>query len=162
MAPKYEYISHAQMNGHYAELVRQMTVKEFKPDVVVAIMRGGADMGVKLSNYFECPLETLKWQTRDGYAEQELTHLQYLLAEYKNRNILFAEDICDSGRTLGEIQQAIQEYGMGEAVNIRFAVAIENVEAGMDCDFSSRLINRSSCTQWFVFPWEEWYKGDVV
>lgn len=158
MTPKYEYITHAQMNGYYADVVRQMTVAEFKPDVVIAIMRGGADMGVKLSNYFDCPMETLSWQTRSGN-ERELAQLIAIISKYRhNKNILFAEDICDSGKTIAEIRKEVNQRVTVDT-DVKFAVAIENVEAGMDCDFASRLINRSSCTQWFVFPWEEWYKS---
>lgn len=158
MTPKYEYISHAQMNGHYAEVVRQMTVQDFKPDVVIAIMRGGADMGVKLSNYYDCPMESLKWQTRSG-SERELAQLISIISKYKHsKNILFAEDICDSGETIAEIRQEVTTRVTVDT-NVKFAVAIENTEAAMDCDFASRLIARSSSPQWFVFPWESWYKS---
>ena len=38
------------------------------------------------------------------------------------------------------------------------AVAIENVECGFVCDYSARQIGRSDDTQWFVFPWEDWWR----
>ena len=158
MTQKYEHLSHAQMNGHYAEVVRQMAVQEFKPDVVIAIMRGGADMGVKLSNYFDCPMEALHWQTRSGN-ERDLAQLISMITKYKHcGNILFAEDICDSGETINEIRHEVTRR-VSVDTNVKFAVAIENTEAAMDCDFASRLIARSSTPQWFVFPWESWYKS---
>ena len=53
--PKYEYITHQQMNDYYSEVIRQVAKDGARPEVIIAPMRGGADFGIKLSNYFDVP-----------------------------------------------------------------------------------------------------------
>lgn len=150
---KYEYLSHCDMDGYYAEVIRKMAVDGFRPHVVFAPMRGGADFGIKVSNYFDIPFEAIQWQTRDGSA-QDIARLKDLYTTYDGKNILVVDDICDSGETLKGIENA-SNYNR---TNIRFAVAIENIECGFVCDYSAREIYRTEHTQWFVFPWESWWK----
>lgn len=151
--PKYEYLTHEDMNNYYAEVIRNISVDNFKPEVVFAPMRGGADLGIKLSNYYDIPFEALQWQTRDG-VERDVERLTELYALYEGKNILIVDDICDSGETLKGIER-VSRYNR---TNIRFAVAIENVECDFVCDYSARQIGRSDDTQWFVFPWEDWWR----
>ena len=152
--PKYEYLTHGDMDGYYAEAIRKMALDNFKPNVVFAPMRGGADFGIKLSNYFDIPFEAIQWQTRDGN-ERNVTQLRYLFSKYDQQNILIVDDICDSGATLKEIEAVAS---LMDQTNLTFAVAIENVECPFTCDYSAREISRTEDTQWFVFPWENWWK----
>lgn len=151
--PKFEYLTHEDMNNYYAEVVRLMTVDKFKPDVVFAPMRGGADFGIKLSTYYDIPFEALQWQTRDG-STRDIDRLNELYTTYDGKNILIVDDICDSGETLKGIER-VSNYNR---MNIRFAVAIENIESGFPCDYTAREISRSDDTQWFIFPWEDWWQ----
>lgn len=151
--PKFEYLTHEDMNNYYAEVIRIMTNDKFRPDVIFAPMRGGADFGIKLSTYYDIPFEALQWQTRDGSA-RDVAKLKELYTTYDGKNILIVDDICDSGETLKGIERA-SNYNR---TNIRFAVAIENIESGFACDYTAREISRSDDTQWFIFPWEDWWK----
>ena len=54
------------MDGYYKEIIQQMAKSNYKPDVVIGLLRGGGDFAVKLSHYFDIPCEVLTWQTRDG------------------------------------------------------------------------------------------------
>lgn len=150
--PKYEKLSHTDMNNYYAEVVRAMAIDKFTPDVIIAPMRGGADFGIKLSNYYNVPFVPLIWQTRDG-TEQDKTTLTKIFEEFDNKQILIVDDICDSGETL----KGIESVTLYNRTNIRFAVAIENIESGFACDYAAREISRSEDTQWFIFPWEKWW-----
>lgn len=152
MMPKHEYLSHKDMNNYYAEVVRLMAIDGFKPDVVIAPMRGGADFGIKISNYYDIPFVPLQWQTRDGDIK-ELAALVKALEKYKDHQVLIVDDICDSGETLKGIESA---SGFTRS-NLRFAVAIENIESGFVCDYTAREISRTEDTQWFIFPWEDWW-----
>ncbi len=149
---KYEYLSNEDMNNYYAEVIRNMALDNFKPDVVFAPMRGGADFGIKLSNYYNVPFEAISWQTRDGDLKDP-AKLVDLFTKYDDKQILIVDDICDSGETL----KGIESYTLNRT-NVRFAAAIENLECGFVCDYSARQIGRSDDTQWFVFPWEDWWR----
>lgn len=149
----YEHLTHNHMDNYYADVVREMTKDSYKPDVIFAPMRGGADFGIKLSNYYDIPFVPLMWQTRDG-SVKELSTLAGLLKQYSGKEILIVDDICDTGETFKGIE-AVTEY---DRTNVRFAAAIENIESSFACDYAAREISRSSDTQWFVFPWENWWK----
>ena len=149
----HEYLTHNDMNDYYAEVIRLLTVDGFKPDVVIAPMRGGADFGIKVSSYFGIPFIPLQWQTRDGTI-QDKALLEQTIKKYEDAGILIVDDICDTGATFSEIESAT----LFERSNIRFAAAIENIECSFACDYAAREINRSKDTQWFIFPWEEWWR----
>lgn len=150
---QYEYLSHEDMNGYYADVIRKLAKDNLKPHVVFAPMRGGADFGIKVSNYYDIPFEVIQWQTRSGN-ERNVTQLRYLFSKYDQQNILIVDDICDSGATLKEIAEVAS---MMDQTNLIFAVAIENLESPFSCDYSSREISRTQDTQWFIFPWEKWW-----
>ncbi len=150
---KHEYLTHQDMNGYYADVIRKITNDNIRPDVVFAPMRGGADFGIKVSNYYEIPFESIQWQTRSGN-ERNVEQLQYLFKKYDQQCILIVDDICDSGATLKEIEEVAASC---DQTDVLFAVAIENLESPFSCNYSSREISRTEDTQWFVFPWEEWW-----
>jgi hypoxanthine phosphoribosyltransferase len=149
-----EHITHSEMNCYYREAVRQMAMAGYTPNVVFAPMRGGADFGIKISNYFDIPFEPFLWQTRDGDAT-DWQQLGKLFEKYQRSNILIVDDICDSGTTLKLILRAAEQHH----VMPHIAVAIDNIESGVFVHYSGREISRSEHTQWFVFPWENWWRG---
>lgn len=153
---KYEYLSHSDMNSLYTETVRQMAISNYTPDVIIAPMRGGVDMGVKLSNYFEVPVKALHWQTRDG-EETNVNQLLEIVEQNVGKNILIVDDICDTGKTLTDIYAHLVEDD-GKNYNISFATAIANLECDFEPTWSGREISRSEDSQWFVFPWENWWR----
>lgn len=153
---KYEYLSHNDMNRYYKEVLRQMAISQYCPDVIVAPMRGGVDMGVKLSHYFDnVPVKALHWQTRDG-EEKNVHQLMEIVEQNIGKSILIVDDICDSGKTLKEIYEYLVDED-GKNYNISFAVAINNMECDFQPTWYGREISRSDDPQWFVFPWEKWW-----
>ena len=157
--PQYEYLSHDVMDNYYADILQKMALDRYRPDVVIALSRGGLDMGVKFSNYFgDIPLEPLVWQTRDG-AESDKERLTDLLSKYQHKDILIVDDILDTGTTLKQIADAISDsksFGV-----IDYAVAIENQDVDFEISYSSRTISRLEQEQWFVFPWENWWISNL-
>jgi hypoxanthine phosphoribosyltransferase len=141
------------MDSYYADVIRKITNDNRRPDVVFAPMRGGADFGIKVSNYYDIPFESIQWQTRNG-VERNVEQLQHLFKKYDQQCILIVDDICDSGATLKEIAAVSV---LSEQSDVLFAAAIENLESTFSCDYSAREISRTEDTQWFIFPWEAWW-----
>jgi hypoxanthine phosphoribosyltransferase len=154
-----EFLTNAQMNGYYADLVREMANVKYRPSVIVAPLRGGADIGLKLSHYFSCPLETIVWQTRDG-EERDTTSLRNILSLYSKGNILIVDDICDTGKTLSEIESVIDQWCAEYTFwgEIDTAVALFKESSEFVPNWYSRSIYEDEENTWFVFPWEEWWK----
>jgi len=158
----YEYINNDLMDTYYKSIIQQMAKDGYKPDVVVGLVRGGADMAAKFSHYFGVPCEMIKWQMRDGthgnpVPEVESGKLMTILtrAEWKHGNVLFVDDICDSGKSLEMIDQQIAASKF--LGNVTYAVCIENIDNDMEIDYSARQISRNVDEQWFVFPCESWW-----
>lgn len=154
--PNKKYLTHQDMNQMYIRVLQQMAQSKYHPDVIVAPMRGGADMGVKFSNWFNVPVIAIQWQTRDG-DEQHRDYLHQALSAWHDHpectgyKVLVVDDILDTGETLSGLTDAIAEVCKG----IQVAVAIENLEADFSAHWSGWEINRSENSDWFVFPWEE-------
>lgn len=151
------------MDGYYKDLIQQMAKANYKPEVVIGLARGGADMAVKFSHYYDIPCEIIKWQTRDGnhgnpVPKAEVGKMQTLMSAYRNVNVLILDDIYDTGKTLSDIDMTIDACNSSSMNTITYAVCIENLEADeVEIDFSARQISRSDDEQWFVFPCENWW-----
>lgn len=150
---KLEYLSYDQMNGYYLETLRGMSNAQYIPDVIIGVSRGGLDMAVKLSQWFEVPMVSLVWQTRDGGNREEIK-LEEILLMWKNKNILIVDDFLDSGKTIDEITN--MAHGLNILVDV--AVAVANTDADVEATWRGRDLSRANEPQWLVFPWEEWWR----
>lgn len=160
MTTSYEHITPEQMNGYYLEVCRGMAQSMYDPHVIVALSRGGLDMGMKLSHWFgNSELLPVQWQTRDGVA-QEKHLLEQCLSKYSGMlaSVLIVDDICDSGQTLISIDEAIADMNLD--IDVSYAVAIHNADCEFEPTWWGRTIYRNVDTQWFVFPWEEWWRAN--
>ena len=112
---------------------------------IVGLTRGGLPLAVKISNVLGIPMETLSWQTRDGNT-QEVTKLLKLNRAYNINEVLFVDEICDSGRTINEI-------------NLYFPLAMFTVL--IDKVPEQGLVDYTPEVKWvhedkrIVFPWEK-------
>ena len=109
---------------------------------IVGISRGGLIPGVIISHALDIPFEPLQWQTRDGDLKDTLSIA--LKSTEDPNDILFVDDICDSGLTIKQIRKVFPES--------QWAV-LYSKKGDMGIDFEGeRLYNN---TQWIVFPWEK-------
>jgi len=156
--PKYEYLSHADMHNYYLEVCRAMTHAQYKPDVIIAPMRGGVDFGVKLSHWFDdVPVVALHWQTRDG-AGTDAMKLKEVLRKYIGGTVLVVDDICDTGLTLHQINDVVNRFTESEdVVIVDYAAALYKESCGFEPTWSGRTIMPDEEDRWWVFPWEAWW-----
>ena len=115
-------------------------------DLIVGISRGGLIPGVMLSHRLEVPFQPLQWQTRDDTQERDFLSL-VALDKMKNigpENILFVDDICDSGKTVNEIRSQVP--------GARWAVLYSKLD-NMGIDFIGKRVY--NVNKWIVFPWEK-------
>ncbi|MDQ0250640.1 hypoxanthine phosphoribosyltransferase [Sphingomonas kyeonggiensis] len=122
------------------------------PTLLVGIGRGGLTPAVFLSHRMGLPLVSIDHSTRIAQFGEELVAVLARRTRDGDR-LLFVEDINDSGRTIGEIRNALAGEG-AIASRIRFAVLLDNVRSSQRVDYRSRQIDRSVDKDWFVFPWE--------
>ena len=75
---------------------------KYKTKLIVGITRGGLVPAVMLSHKMNIPMKTVQIQLRDSTETLELESLRV----YNNRDVLFIDDINDTGETI----KLIQEY----------------------------------------------------
>ncbi len=126
-------INQNELQKLVANICRQISLDNWKPDYVVGITRGGLVPAVMLSHYFNVPMHTLQVSLRDGgecesncwmaedalgYPKQEiivhdeadvgsiLDAASNLLEQGENyKNILLVDDINDTGATFNWIMK---------------------------------------------------------
>jgi hypoxanthine phosphoribosyltransferase len=175
------YVSWHDVQRQVQELVRQMWLDKWTPDYVVGITRGGLTPANLISQYLDCPMETLKVRLQDGEAEDcesnlwmaedafgyETTNLRGSNPALR-KNILIVDDINDSGATLNWIKRDWETSCLPKnsawadvwGNNVRIATLYDNEssECVMDVNYAAETINKHNDPQWIVFPWEEWWR----
>lgn len=105
------------------EIVRDLTERirrDFAPDVVVGIAKGGVIPGVIISSALSLDFFPIRLSTRKD--EQVVRNVPELLvhptSHLSGRKVLLVDDICITGRTLKLAVEAVQEAG---ALDVRTA-----------------------------------------
>ena len=164
-------LSWSDVHQHVTEILRQMQIDNWRPDYVVGITRGGLVPATMISQYLDCPMNTLKVSLRDSNPESESNlWMSEDAYGYDNpqKNLLIVDDINDSGATLNWIRQDWQAGCLPndptwETVwgnNVRVAVLLDNEtsNSNVPVSYSGQHINKSVDPSWVVFPWEAWWK----
>jgi hypothetical protein len=134
------YVGWKEMYNICLLMALQIGERNYKK--IVGVSRGGLVPGVILSHALDIPFEPLQWQTRDGNKKDTLSVA--LKSTEDPNDILFVDDICDSGLTIGSIRNIFPES--------QWAV-LYSKKGNMGIDFEGeRLYNNK---QWIVFPWEK-------
>ena len=150
---KVTYYSWEESIQDLHELVRQMTVDRFSPQVIVGISRGGLPPAVMLSAYFDIPLKPLKSSLRHFPQWEEY------MPRSTDREILIVDDICDSGATFTRIREDIlRNTKVKEGPVVRFASLYSNADQAFTPDYYVRELNQNQQQVWIEFPWKVWWK----
>jgi hypoxanthine phosphoribosyltransferase len=162
------YVSWNDVQRQVQELVRQMWLDRWTPDYVVGITRGGLVPANLISQYLDCPMETLQVRLRDGNENECESNLWMAEDAFNGKNILIVDDINDSGATLNWIRrdwegncfEHDERWDSLWGSNVRIATLYDNEssECITDVDYSAEVINKFNDPQWIVFPWEEWWR----
>ena len=135
------------------ELVRQMSIDRFRPQVIVGISRGGLPPAVMLSAYYDIPLKPLKASLRHFPQWEE--YMPYPT----DQDILIVDDICDSGATFTKIRDDILNHTkVDDDPNVRFASLYSNADQEFRPDYYVRELNQNQQQVWIEFPWKVWWK----
>lgn len=162
---KYVTYTDAQINNMLQEILRQMWVDSFKPEIIVGLVRGGVVPAVKLSHYLDCKMHTLSVSLRDHVDTVSDTVLSEMA--FEGKNILVIDDIMDSGDTLKWVKQDWQTSHMPNHdkwnkdiwhKTVKFAALVSNESSSIVVDYSGIHMNRvDQPDSWYVFPWEKWW-----
>lgn len=136
---------------HLVQNIR-FKLKDFKPDLIAGIARGGAIPAVMLSHELGIPCEIFTWQTRDGGEKCHRYDIIDGVIQEDNLNVLMIDDINDSGLTFQDILKNWKYMDSDLIVkNVRTASLIERESSSFRVDFNGVVEYTDS---WIVFPWE--------
>lgn len=133
-------------------LAAELIADAWRPHLLVGVGRGGLTPAVFLSHATGLPMVSIDFSTPipafNGALIETLAR-----RSREGEQLLFVEDINDSGKTIHAIRQ--QLIGAGAAMNnVRIAVLIDNVVSSERIDYGFRSMDRRVTKDWFVFPWE--------
>lgn len=131
------------------ELATLVADSSFRPDILVAVARGGLipggglsyALGVKLTDAINVEFYT---DVEETLPDPVLLAPHLDLDSIKGRQILVVDDVADSGRTLALVLALIQQHG----AEARSAVLYSKPRSEVIPDYVWRETDR-----WIVFPW---------
>ena len=135
-----------EMHNAIKQIVKQINISGFNPEVIISINRGGCIPGVYLSHFLDKPHKMIDIKLADS-SEDKFSFLK------KNKLILIIDDINDTGRTFDFVKKTFNNSDC----EIRFAALINNVTSKTKIDYHGQLIDKSEDPVWYVFPWENWW-----
>ena len=145
-----EYISWGRFYRLSRRLSRKVYKSGFKPDVIVAIGRGGYMPARILSDFLHIMnLTTFKVEHYRGTHKKTTAQIRYPLAgDVSGEKVLLVDDVCDTGDTFVLASKHLQEYM--QPCEIRTAVLHYKKTSCFSPDYyASRMVT----WRWIVYPW---------
>ena len=129
-----------------------LAADDWKPDFIIGVGRGGLAPAVFLSHATGLPMLSVDYSSQvKDFADAPLIKLAARTQD--GEQLLFLDDINDSGRTITHLRDRLREGGAVPG-SIRFATLIDNVSSAQRVEYCARTIDRRETKDWFVFPWE--------
>jgi hypoxanthine phosphoribosyltransferase len=155
-------ITQNDLINYVSDIVRNITLSDWKPDIIVGISRGGLIPGVMISHYFNVKFKALHVSLRDF--PDTCSDLDLSEKAFNGQNILIVDDINDTGATLEWIVNDWQEtYLPNDETwkniwhnSVRFAVIADNRYSDFTVDYSSFEFDKTDDV-WYEFPYENWW-----
>jgi len=152
-----KYISNTEVQSLLNNIVREMTLAQYRPDALVAPSRGGLAPGVMLSHYFGLPLYTMEVSLRDADIVNYISIEQALKSAWGHGDrVLLIDDINDTGQTIETIREAATHIPL--AGDLRVAVLLEKYTSRREADFVGDHVREGREDEWIVYPWESWWR----
>lgn len=149
------YLDNQDLKNLCGNITRQIAMDYWRPGCIVAPARGGMQIGIMLSHYYNCQFIPLRLSTRDFVTSQDDAQIKRLLNEsLMHQSVLVVDDINDSGKTLSLIQEHYSKLDY-PADDVRYAVLLEKSSSCASADYVGQEVYDEQ--EWIVFPYEDWW-----
>lgn len=145
--------------AEYEKLIEQLAVKvaDYPFDHILCLARGGLPIGDAFSRIFKKPLSILSTSAYKNQRRQELNIGQHITGTDKlSGNLLIVDDMVDSGHTMVNVVQTIQE--MSEIKSVKVGVLWYKEQSHFEPDFYVDYIKDNP---WIIQPFERWDQVDI-
>ena len=145
-----EIIGWNEIDALISRLARQMREAGFRPDLIVAVARGGFVPARLLADRLDVfDMDSMKIEHYRGVRKGPGARLRYpLAAEVTGRRILVVDDVSDSGETFELALAHIREKGT--PAELRTAAMHHKETSSYRPDFHA---GRLESWRWLVYPW---------
>ncbi len=131
------------------ELAQMITDSGFRPEVIIAVARGGMipagaltySLGVKLTDAINVEFYT---DVKETLPDPILLAPMLDTGSIRSRKLLVVDDVVDSGRTLALVLKLLRGFG----ADVRSAVLYAKPTTIVQPDFVWKRTDK-----WIVFPW---------
>jgi uncharacterized protein len=158
-----KYVDAKQLQTDSLRLGKLVLDSGFEPTFLVALWRGGAPIGVAMTEYFEYkkkPIEKHISIRTSGYNNTEMKkdvtifNMEYVLETIKKSDkLLIVDDLIDSGKSILKILETIKEKcGENTPEDIRIAVIYYKPKSALKINHKIYYLHETS--DWIVFPHE--------
>ncbi|MCG6895812.1 MAG: phosphoribosyltransferase [Thiocapsa sp.] len=147
---RFEYVSWSRFASLCGVLYRRIDADGYKPDLIVAVTRGGYPVARVLADYFGVlDLVTLKIEHYRGPDKMRSAVVRYPLPlDIPGRRVLLVDDVCDSGDTFAVALRHLDAKGPPAA--LRTAVLHHKQTSGVTPDYHARRVLK---WRWITYPW---------
>jgi uncharacterized protein len=128
---------------------QKIKTQNYKPDLIVAIARGGVVPARILNDLLETPSLSfiqIEFYTNINQTLKEPTLKQTLTTNVTGKKILLIDDISDTGKSLKLAKTHLQHQGV---IEIKTATLYEKPQSVTTPDFYEK-----QTTDWVIFPWD--------
>jgi hypoxanthine phosphoribosyltransferase len=147
---QFEYVSWAGFYRCCGILHRHIEVSGYRPDLIVAIARGGYPAARVLADYFGImDLFSLKIEHYHGPVKLSAARVRYPLPiDMNNKRVLLVDDVSDSGDTFWVAIEHIVKRG--DPDDLRTAVLHYKIGSTIKPDYHAHRVIK---WRWITYPW---------
>jgi len=128
-------------------LAKKIEASEEKPDLIVAIARGGMSIAQILSDFLSLPVATFTVSSYKDLRQKGPSDISFHVGgDVKNKRVLLVDDVSDTGKTFERGIQYLHELGV---TSITTAALLVKPQSKYLPDF---FVKKTSA--WIVFPYE--------
>jgi hypoxanthine phosphoribosyltransferase len=145
-----ELVSWDQFYSLVRKLAFTIRAAGYRPDVIVAIGRGGYVPARVLCDYFDVmDLASIKLEHYHATERQASVQVKYpLAADLTGRRVLVVDDVSDTGETF---EAAIEHiYGHARPADVRTAVLHHKQVSRFEPYYFAEKVTR---WRWIIYPW---------
>ena len=152
--PNKLYITQKDISSMLDTIVSKMKLDNYVPDTIVGVNRGGLQIAVMLSHYFDVPCIPIASSSLDFESWNISNSGKYLVID----------DDCSIGYTLEGIKST---FDAEENIDVKYAVLYYNTGANFQPDYWAEInttINsktEGSTDPYIVYPWEIWHMDQI-